>query len=205
MNSERMKRTMRMAALAVAATLVMSGLALARDDDDYYRQGNPAQARQYGYDRGYKDGAGRGKHEGRERDPNDYQTPDWRQATRGYKGWMGPMEVYQRGYQEGYREGFRSGFESVARPWGNGERGAYGWRGGYNDGRDVAYRFGYQDGAEVARGDLEQGKPYNPNPRSMYGDRDHGYRSEFGNKDAYRAEYSDAYRRGYDEVMNRRY
>src|SRR3989449_2557385 len=45
---------MRMAALAVALTLAFGGLALAHDnddDDDYYR-GNPAQARQYGYQQG---------------------------------------------------------------------------------------------------------------------------------------------------------
>jgi hypothetical protein len=203
-----MIRTVRLASYALAATLVLSGMALAHDDDDYYRRGNPAQAQQYGYDRGFHDGADRGRHEGREHDPYDYHTPDWRQATRGYKGWMGPVEVYQRGYQEGYQEGFRSGFESVSRSWGDGDRDrheGFGGRDGYEGARDVAYRFGYQDGADMARGDREHGKPYNPNPRSMYEDRDHGYRREFGNKDAYRAEYSDAYRRGYDEAMNRRY
>jgi len=208
-NSETMKRMLRMAAYAVAVALVMSGLALARDDDDYYRNGN-AQTRQYGYDRGFRDGADRGRHEGREHDPGDYRTPDWRQATRGYKNWMGPVEIYQRGYQEGYGEGFRSGFESVARPWRDGDgdrgnRGSYGWSGGYGDGRDTASRYGYQDGAEMARADIANGKRYNPNPRSMFGDRDHGYIREFGSKDAYRAEYSEAYRRGYESVMGNRY
>ncbi len=44
-----MWRTMRIAAYTLAVTLVLSAFVLARDDDDdngYYRQGNPAQARQ---------------------------------------------------------------------------------------------------------------------------------------------------------------
>ena len=87
-----MVRTVRMAALLLATTLIVSGLAFAHDDDDdYYRRGNPAQAQQYGYNNGFRDGEHRGQHEGRENDPFDYQTPDWRQATRGYKGWMGPL------------------------------------------------------------------------------------------------------------------
>ena len=54
---------MRMAAFLVALTMMLSGLAMAqyrdRDDDDdsyYSRQGNFQQARQYGYQNGYRDG-----------------------------------------------------------------------------------------------------------------------------------------------------
>jgi hypothetical protein len=209
---DTMVRTVRMAAFIVAATLVLSALALAHDWDDYDRRGNPARAQQYGYNNGFRDGAHRGQHEGRENDPFDYQTPDWRQATRGYKGSMGPVEFYQRGYQQGYEEGFRSGFEGVSRSWGRGDHdgdghyasGGYGWHGGYEDGQTVAYQWGYQDGMDAARGDISRGKPYNPRPRGKYDDRDRGYRREFGSKDVYKAEYSDAYHRGYDEVMNGR-
>jgi hypothetical protein len=209
-----MFRTMRMAALILATTLITSGLAFAHDDDDYYRRGNSAQAQQYGYNNGFRDGEHRGQHEGRENDPFDYQTPDWRQATRGYRDWMGPLSLYQRGYQQGYEQGFRSGFESVSRSRGHGDRDGdrgyyglnegYGWRGGYEDGRNAAYQWGYQDGREAASGDLSLGKPYNPRPRGRFGDRDRGYRREFGSKDSYKAEYSDAYHRGYDEVMSGR-
>ena len=73
-------QTVKMAACAVAVTVALSGMALAqygRDDDDgYYRQGNSARARQYGYQQGYNDGVSKGRHEGREHDPYDYQTPD---------------------------------------------------------------------------------------------------------------------------------
>src|SRR5262250_836566 len=110
-----MKRTATLSTCALALTLIMSGVALAHDNDDYYyRQGSPQEARNYGYQRGYSDGTNRGRHEGRERDPNDYHAPDWNQATRGYKGWMGPVSWYRSGYQEGYENGFRDGYRREA-------------------------------------------------------------------------------------------
>lgn len=93
----------------------ISSLSLAQyhddDDDGGYHQGNPRQARQYGYQQGYRDGYAKGRHEGRENDPNDYQTPDWRQATRGYEQWMGPVETFQNGYRDGYGSGFQAGYQ----------------------------------------------------------------------------------------------
>lgn len=213
-----MRRVIRMAAYALAVTLVFGSLAWGRDDDDdgyYYRQGNPAQARQYGYQNGYRDGVNQGRHEGRENDPYDFHTPDWRQATRGYQQWMGPVNGYQRGYQEGYGNGFRYGVQSVSGRWRDGDgdrddRPYGGWHNGYDPyrvgyGRGTAYQFGYQDGSSVAREDIEKRKPFNPNPRGRYDDRDHGYRREYGSKDQYRAEYSNGYRAGYESVMGNRY
>jgi len=207
--------TMRVVALALAVTLVMSGLTWAHDDDDYYHQGASTQARQYGYDRGYNDGLKKGRHEAQKHNPFDYQTSDWRQATHGYRGWMGPVSWYQSGYQEGYREGFRSGFESVTPRWedkgryDHGRPPYYGWRGD-NDhswrGHDnIAYRIGYEDGSGVAWRDINKRNPYNPNPRGKFEDRDHGYRREYGSKDEYRIEYTRGYRAGYEAVMDRRY
>ena len=78
---------LKLAAFLVAVTVSLSGAALAQVDDDdyYYHRGDDDQARQYGYQNGYRDGYNKGRHEGRENDPNDYQTPDWRQASRGYQ------------------------------------------------------------------------------------------------------------------------
>src|SRR5215470_14927067 len=195
------KRTLKVASCAVVLTLIMSGVALAHDDDDdYYRQGNPQQARSYGYQNGYSEGAKHGRHEGREHDPNDYHPPDWDRATRGYKGWMGPVDWYRRGYQEGFERGFRDAYNNAE--W-NGSRGGYGYGEGWrNDGwrgdDNAAYRFGYEDGATAARSDLELGKSYNSKPRGRYEDRDHGYRREYGSRDRYKSEYTNGYRSGYD-------
>lgn len=208
-----MTRKMRMVALVMAALLLTSGLALAQrdwdhdDDDGYYRSGNAAQARNYGYQSGYNDGVRKGREEGRENDPFDYRTPDWRQATRGYQGWMGPENIYQRGYQEGYRRGFESGYESVNRRRGDGDGdrddGYYGgsWYGRGASYGSPAYNIGYQDGATVARQDLRSGKPFNSNPRGPYDDKDHGYRSQYGDKGEYRTEYTNGYRSGYESTF----
>jgi hypothetical protein len=209
-----MARQVRIAALAVSVVLALGAFAVAQDRDDYYR-GDVAQARQYGYDNGFRDGEKRGRHEGRENDPYDYHTPDWRQATHGYKGWMGPVNVFQNGYQQGYADGFRSGFNSE-RPGGRGDgdrddryRGNGYYGNGYsgNSGYDsrIGYDTGYQDGVSMAREDQYRNKSFNPNPRGRFDDRDHGYRREYGDKGAYKAEYTDGYRAGYQATYNGRY
>jgi len=207
-----MRQPLRVAALAVSIVVALSVCTLAQDydRDDHYR-GDVAQTRQYGYQSGFQDGQRKGRHEGRENDPFDYRTPDWRQATRGFKSWMGPVSVFQSGYQQGYRDGFRSGFASERRGWhsdGNRDRDAYD-RGG-NDGgpgsyAPVAYDSGYQDGVTMAREDLYKGKPFNPNPRARFEGRDHEYHREYGNQNAYQGEYTDGYRAGYRATFDRRY
>jgi hypothetical protein len=73
---------MKTASLAMMLTLMLSGLALARNDDDYYR-GNPGQAHQYGFQQGYSDGLRHGREERAENDPNDFRSADWEYASRG--------------------------------------------------------------------------------------------------------------------------
>lgn len=213
-----MWRTIRMTACTLTAALAFSGLALAqydygrngdRDDDDYYRR-DSRQAQQYGYQNGYNDGVGKGRHEGRERDPGDYRTPDGRKASHGYKSWMGSQETYQRAYRDGYSRGFRAGYQEVAGDgYGRDRRSGWsggGWRTGYDSGgSNVANRYGYEDGSEAAREDMERRKSYNSKPRGRFGGRDNGYQREYGSKDRYKDEYTAGYRAGYDSVMGRRY
>ena len=189
-----MTRKMRMVAYVMAALLLTSGLALAQrdwdhdDDDGYYRGGDAAQARNYGYQSGYKDGMRRGREEGRENDPFDYRAPDWRQATRGYQGWMGPQNMYQRGYQEGYRSGFESGYQSVNRPRGDGDGdrddGYYngGWYGRGASYGSPAYNIGYQDGLRHGQQDRMTGHSYRPTYDGDYRSADRGYSGAYGNK-----------------------
>jgi hypothetical protein len=211
-----MSRKITMAALAIAAIVGFSGLSLAQyrdDDDNGCYQRDRGQAHQYGYQQGYRDGYDKGRHEGRENDPNDYHNPDWRQTTRGYEQWMGPVEVFQNAYRDGYRNGFQAGYQSTNRGWGNGD-----WEedhGVYNRGGDVygqsgdgydanmGYRIGYQDGVSQAREDTYKNKPFNATPRGKYDDRDHGYRREYGDKSSYKAQYSDGYRAGYASTFHR--
>jgi hypothetical protein len=193
--------------LAVVAVVAFSNLAVAQYDDDerYEHRGYSNDARQYGYQSGYRDGYSKGRHEGRENDPGDVNTRALENATHGYQDWMGDVRYFQEGYRDGYQNGFRAGYQATNHRWGGNSgtyypSGAYGQTGQYGDN---AYQIGYSDGADVAREDAQYGKPYNSQPRGRYDDMDHGYRREYGSKDAYRSEYAQGYRAGYDS--SRRY
>ena len=196
-----MTQRMKVAAAVIAVTLIVSGLALA-DDDDYGRRGNPQQAHQYGYQNGYQDGLRQGQHEARENDPNDFQSRDWRNASRGYQNWMGPFPAFQDGYRDGYRQGYQAAFNDR---WGRRDdgddyrsAGDNRWSGGN------AYNYGLQDGTQAGREDSIRGKQFNPKPRgSNHADR--GYIREYGDKNAYRTQYSDGYRAGYQRTYGRGY
>jgi hypothetical protein len=214
MTEVTMRQSLRMAALAISMVVGLSTFTFAQryDWNDYDRGGNVAQSRQYGYDNGFRDGEKKGRHEGRENDPLDYGTPDWRQATHGYKSWMGPVSAFQSGYQQGYREGFRSGFASEQHEWRDRDRNRDGfyrdnsyYGSGYGSYSRVGYDTGYRDGVTQAREDLYKRKPFNPNPRGRFDDRDHGYRREYGEKSNYRAQYTDGYQVGYQATFDRRY
>ncbi|MBA3915175.1 MAG: hypothetical protein H0X25_15265 [Acidobacteriales bacterium] len=214
------------AAVLLGAALSISSLAVAQDrdgDDGYYRQGHYGQAQQYGYQNGYRAGLDKGRHEGRENDPNDYRTPDWRSASSGYQQWMGSLGEYQRAYRDGYSNGFRAGYQAENRDRDNGQNAYYGGgavaprpfpypgrypvngNGQYYPARyeSPAYSVGYQDGSSQAREDLLKRKPFNANPRGRYDDEDHGYNSSYGSKNAYKSLYADGYRAGYQAAFRR--
>lgn len=202
-----MQASTKMVAVVVSVVLALGTVALAQDADDYYYPGNVAQTRQYGYDSGFRDGQRKGQHEGRENDPYDYHTPDWHQATRGYKSWMGPVNVFQNGYQQGYAEGFRAGFESERPTWRGDRDDRYRGNGFYGgDDRDrAAYDIGYRDGSEMAREDIYKNKRFNSEPRARFGGRDDGYARQYGDKNLYKSEYADGYRAGFESSFHRRY
>ena len=59
---------------------------------------------------------------------------------------------------------------------------------------EQGYRDGVDHGAEHAR----EGKRYSPESARHYKDATAGYRSEYGNKDAYKQAYREGFRQGYD-------
>ena len=211
---------MRMAVLAVAATLALTGVALAHDhdDDDYYRGGNGAQAQRYGYQNGYRDGFNHGREDRFRNEGYDYRSEDFEQASRGYQSWMGNVGQFRDGYRQGYHSGYDAAFRRSS--YGVYDRGGSYGRDGDGDADDrpyygndqrygswnrgnAAYNFGFRDGSTVAREDMARGKPYNPNPRGPYDDADHGYSSVYGDRRSYREQYTVAYRQGYMSVWNR--
>ena len=67
----------------------------------------------------------------------------------------------------------------------------------------IAWDMGYQAGSRVARQDLTHRKPYDPYPRGKYSHEDHGYRGEYGDRDAYMNQYARGYQQSYVRSFGR--
>jgi len=99
--------------VGVGITIAPSGPHYARQG---YGYGRRPDAYRYGYERGQSEGARDGYHDGeRGRRFELYREGDYRDADKGYKGWMGPRYEYARAYQRGYEQAYRQGFEQGRR------------------------------------------------------------------------------------------
>ena len=219
-------RSLRMAALAVAITFMCGGLALARDHDhdkyhhdrhdrhdhytDHYNDHRDRHDHNYGHDGNYwRDGD-----RDRNRDRWEHDRRDrhhwWERDHYRDEGYYHPGAFYDRA-PEGDSGQSAHFIEAAFRypvaaysEHGYGYSGGGGYdypspeyrRPGYD--RNVAYGFGYQDGSYMARRDWERNKRFNPNPRNEFGNRTHGYDRSLGDKNYYRAEYTNGYLAGYE-------
>jgi hypothetical protein len=219
-------RSIRMAALAVAITFMFSGLALARDHDhdkydhdkhdrhDHYKRDHrnrdyrDRHDRNYGRDQNYWRDGDRDRDRNRER--RDHEHHWWQRDHYRDDGYYHQGQIYNRA-PESY-SGQSAHFSDVVYryPVAAYSDGGYAYPGGggydypspgYRRpgyGRNVAYGFAYQDGSYMARRDWERNKRFNPNPRNEYGNRTHGYDRSLGDKNYYRAEYTNGYLAGYE-------
>ena len=80
-----------------------------------------------------------------------------------------------------------------------GRNGDWNDRDGRNDFR-VAQENGYRDGQRRGLDDRNHNRRSDYQDSSDYRDASRGYRSEYGNRDAYRNAYRDGFRRGYEEA-----
>ena len=85
-------------------------------------------------------------------------------------------------------------------------------RNGRNDRYDrnemyrMAQEAGYRDGLRLGQDDASRRRSSSYDRDSRYRDAMSGYRSEYGDRDAYRQAYREGFRRGYEEgYRNRRY
>jgi hypothetical protein len=206
-----------MAALAVAMTLAFSGLALARDHDDdhHYRDKHESShdnwKRGHDNDRGHWHGQDNSVRRDRDHDRWEREHHDswWHRDRNRDSGYYGG-QIYNRipnrypgtygypgggyGYPNGGYGYPNGGYGYPNGGYGYPSGGVYGRNGG---GRNMGYNMGYQDGSYRARKDISENKPFNPNPRGDFGNRDHGYNSSYGDKNSYRAEYTQGYMAGY--------
>ena len=212
-------RSTRMAALAVAITLMFSGLAMARDHDDHKRDHREKDHWNQKVDR-HQVSNHVWDHDWKRDRTNDRVSSDhhwWersRERERANDGYYGGGQIYNRYPNGGY--GYPSGGSSggygypsggygypnggYGYPGGGGGygypgsvgRGGYGGGGGSGDG----YNQGMQDGSYQARKDVAEGKQFNPYPRGS-SHSDHGYHSDMGDKHVYQASYDQGYQSGY--------
>lgn len=125
---------------ARADVRVAGGVVITDRDDRGYRGDwrGVGPAFRYGYDRGWREGSEEGNHDGRKnRDPRFWREDEFRDADRGYKGWMGPRGEYARGFREGYRSGYRRAYAALRPGWRDDGRDRWGRDGRY--GRDDGY------------------------------------------------------------------
>jgi hypothetical protein len=175
-------------------------------------------ARQRGFEHGYRDGYEYGRDVRARGASLDFRTDAYRQADRGYRPFLGSRESYQ----DGYRTGYQNGAEDAVK--GNSTRfeEVYGLRdrdfdpdrvrddryvASYRDRRygyeDVAADVGYRDGLSAGLKDFREHHSYRPQEHDAYKDADRGYNSAFGKKDEYKLVYRQAYEKGYRDGFGR--
>ena len=102
---------------AQAGVRVTGGVVI-RVDERYGDSRGGGAAFRYGYDRGWRDGSDEGYRDGRRnRDPHYRREGEFRDADRGYKGWMGARFEYTRGLREGFESGYRRAYASARPSW----------------------------------------------------------------------------------------
>ncbi len=134
----------------------VGGIVVIRSGDDHgYRGGHDGRRREgpayrYGFDRGWREGSDEGYRDGRRnRDPRYWREGEFRDADRGYKGWMGPRWDYQNGFRAGYRAGYRRAFAAACPSW-RGRWDRFGWgdaddRGRYDERPRDDERYPYRN------------------------------------------------------------
>lgn len=218
---------LKIAALALAITVGLTGTALAHDEDDKHRKdrdhrGHYADAREYGQDRGYRDGYNHGREDRFRRAGYNYKHGhDYKRGDRGFESWMGSKGQYKKGYREGYHRGYddayygRTNRGPIWAGWpddGHRRDDDDWWRGrdrdrddddrdwiGSRRGAEVARRHGFDDGVWFGRNDAARRRSYNPRDAKGYKDADHGYRIAFGSKNSFRQQYRVAFLQGYEQ------
>ncbi len=198
-------------ALAIVAGLGGGVLA----DGQYQRDDRAGQyagsldARQHGYEHGYRDGADRGRQDRDRHLPYSLRPNDYQNSARGYEPYLGDRGQYLTGVRDGYRAGYDDGYK--------GRIGRYGQIYGRPEGaipappvndpytarswgsHDMAYDTGYRDGVTVGERDRQRYARSNYRDSDVYRKADSGYQPRLGDKNAYRLQYQDGFERGYQD------
>jgi hypothetical protein len=107
MSRSKLWQWMRLSALAAVFSLALGSVAWGYDGDDYYYRHD--EAREHGFQNGYRDGSGAGRSDSERGRRFKFKNDDW-EDSRGYEHWMGNHGDYKRAYREGYERGYRRAF-----------------------------------------------------------------------------------------------
>ncbi len=187
--------------LGVAAALafgISGALASAQrrngsDRDQYYS----SDARQHGYEHGYRDGADRGRQDRERGLARTMNANDYLEGSREYDPSFGDKREFMQGYQEGFQSGYDDGYNFYDRPgrydqiYGRRARRSGSDRYSYRSGgsADSSFDDGYREGVMAGQQDSQQ------NSRSDYR-RSRVYRNGDAN-------YQDGFERGYEDGYGR--
>ncbi len=175
--------------------------------------GGPVDARQHGYEHGYRDGFAFGRDTQASNREQDMVNQRLRTADKDYQEGFGSREQYRDGYTEGFRSGMtdarsgnRSRLEELFRPKDPNyepDRRSRDDRvdGIYSQNRwpatHIASDIGYRDGFDAAQRDRQQGRMSRPRRHAAWKNGMHGYDNQGASKDQYRNAYRAAFENGY--------
>ena len=187
---------------------------------------NQSTAFRTGFDRGLRSGEEDGRRNDRfdYAGKSEYRNAD-AGYNRNYGDRDRYRSEFRVGFEDGYRQGY-SRYQSGYGGYNNGgyNNGGYS-TGGYNDGtwrpgsggpppwangrgrgqgngswqrNDLAFQNGFTDGYDEGLKDIRNRDRFDPSDEGRYRSADHGYKSSYGSRDAYRATYRNAFREGYE-------
>jgi hypothetical protein len=175
--------------------------------------GGSLDTRQHGYEHAYRDGADRGRQDRERRNAYSLKDNDYLSGARGYESAFGDKGLYMQGYRDGYKAGYEDAF--------NGRAGQYGQlyaRPGGSDrppvredvyaasphsSTDMAFDAGYREGVTLGQLDHTRNARSNVQAADAYRNADVGYRSSYGDKEAYKLQFRDGVERGYEDGYGR--
>jgi len=177
-------------ALFVGLTSVLASDASGQNRTNDRDRSYSSDARQHGYEHGYRDGADRGRQDRERGIARTANANDDRQGSREYDPSYGDRRQFMQGYGEGFQAGYDDGYNFYERP-GRYDQ-VYGRRSDNSrprssTSRDDTFDDGYRQGVTAGQQDVRQ------NTRSDYrrsrdyqkGDQNYQYGFERGYQDGY--------------------
>jgi len=89
-----------------STALVYTATAQNRNSERAGQYGGSLDARQHGYEHGYRDGSDRGRQDRESGRDYNFRDNDYQIGARDYEGAFGDRGQYMTGYREGYKTGY---------------------------------------------------------------------------------------------------